>query len=438
MIDVRRIATASNCATLGIAILALSCSSGCGSAVTAGGSKAAELTPQEAGSLQERIDRVRSMNQRRYMNTREHAAWQLIHGILAYQDKLLVDHYDAGENKQRVKAIDLILSGGNVRGLTFQPRADGSLATLVEGGSKTGQGHPNQWLGYLLVDYPPRPGRAPTVTPDTKIKFRYNNGETRDFTITDMIRAAKLALRPGQESGWSLIGLTAFPELVPFDQEWDVVYEELTPADTAAKDSQDGKSEKPKPPTEKWSVQRIVEMETNISVIEQRSAPRGLMLSDEFHATSCGGTHRLIGLSVALQRYREHLRRKAEAAGEREPGEPPPLTGVWQRAEQLVALGVDTIKQQQSEGGAFSAAWLQRAGTSQDIAVRIRTTGHCLEFLALTLSSEELAQNWVAAAAFHLCDLLDQTPDMAIDCGALYHALHGLQVYREKRWGVPK
>ena len=68
--------------------------------------------------------------------------------------------------------------------------------------------------------------------------------------------------------------------------------------------------------------------------------------------------------------------------------------------------------------------------------VRIRTTGHCLEFLALTLTKAELAQPWITRAAVHLCDLFEQTKELPLDCGATYHALHGLQVYREKRWGV--
>jgi hypothetical protein len=312
------------------------------------------------------------------------------------------------------------------------PKDDGTLATVVEGGSKTGQGHPNRWLGYLLVDHPPQPPRRPTVTADTKIVYRYPGGQTRDYTIADMIRAAKLALRPGDECGWSLIGLTAFPELVPFDEEWDVTYTEQAENAPATKEGDKKEpTEKKKAPTEKWSIRRIVEMETNASVLEIASAPRGIVLHEGLHGTSCGGTHRLIGLSVALQRYRKHLVSQSK---------PPTLEGDWQKAENLVALGVETIRQFQQEDGAFSALWLQRPSTTRDITVRIRTTGHSLEFVALTLSKEELEHNdqdWVGRAALHLCDLFDQTTDMAVDCGAMYHALHALQIYREKRWGVP-
>ncbi len=384
---------------------------GCNDATQGGGVKARPAVtaiPDDEAELRARIDNVRAENVRRYMNTRDHAAWQLVHGILAYQDRLQVDHVSidpatGSERKQRVPALKLLLEHGDeVRGFTLREGENGTLATEVEGGSKSGQGHPNQWLGYLLVDYPPREGRQANVTKDTRVIYHGPAGYTKAYTIADMIRAAKMALRQGDECGWSLIGLTAFPDLVPLDEPWDIPR-------PAAKDGQ--------PTSEIWSIERILEMEC------------GYGKDEGFHTSSCGGTHRLIGLSLAVQRYQKFRRAK---------GLPDTLTGGWAKADEMVRWGVERIRQLQQEDGAFSAQWLQRAGISSDVAVRIRTTGHCLEFLSLTLPKEELAQDWVTRAAVHLCELFEQTKELPLDCGATYHALHGLQIYREKRWGVPQ
>jgi hypothetical protein len=463
---------------------------GCNNNPPAGVQARPAVTPMsdDEAELQARIDRVRDDNARRYMNTREHAAWQLVHGILAYQDQLKIR--SAPDSKEPpFPALKYLLEGGDVRGFTLQPRqaeivfkpsgqdryttrglstdrspgaderlvgqwvlaeiADPppsdlealrqkqretderngrrapaylprealsqatragkitvirdaeTLATIVEGGSKSGQGHPNQWLGYLLVDYPPPPGRQPAATWDTPVVYEEGNASRR-FTVADMLKEAKLSMRQGQESAWSLIALTAFPELVPLDEPWDVTHFETA----------DGK-----PVTEKWSIERILEMEYAYGY------------DDGFHTSSCGGTHRLIGLSLAVQRYRKYRRDK---------GLPEALTGGWSNADEMVRWGIDRIRQFQQEDGAFSAQWLQRPGMTSDVAVRIRTTGHCLEFLALTLPPEKLAEDWVTRAVVHLCELFEQTKELPLDCGATYHALHGLQVYREKRWGVPR
>ncbi len=383
---------------------------------------AATSIPDDEAELRARIDRVRAENARRYMNTRDHAAWQLVHGILAYQDQLLVDRIDPAKGSEpavRVPALKLLLEHGDeVRGFTLSPRNDGTLATQVEGGSKSGQGHPNQWLGYLLVDYPPPEGRRATVTQDTRVIYRGPEGAT-PYTVAGMIQAAKMDIRQGQECGWSLIGLTAFPDLVPLDEPWKITYSS----------TETGQPGPEKQVTEEWSIEKILSMEYASSVFDQPSSRHGIELGDGFHTTSCGGTHRLIGMSLAVQRYKKHLERQ---------GKPLALTGGWHEAERLIALAIDRIRELQQEDGAFSAQWLQRASMSSDVAVRIRTTGHCLEFLALHLKGEELAQEWVTRAAVHLCELFEQTKDLPLDCGAAYHALHGLQVYREKRWGVAK
>jgi hypothetical protein len=36
-----------------------------------------------------------------------------------------------------------------------------------------------------------------------------------------------------------------------------------------------------------------------------------------------------------------------------------------------------------------------------------------------------------------LCDLLEQTRDLPVECGGLYHTVHGLELYRVRMFGEP-
>jgi hypothetical protein len=54
------------------------------------------------------------------------------------------------------------------------------------------------------------------------------------------------------------------------------------------------------------------------------------------------------------------------------------------------------------------------------------------EVLALALDDERLAEPWVARAAERLVSLMEQTADLDVECGGLYHAAHGLALYRHR------
>jgi hypothetical protein len=55
-----------------------------------------------------------------------------------------------------------------------------------------------------------------------------------------------------------------------------------------------------------------------------------------------------------------------------------------------------------------------------------------LEVLALSLDDERLAESWVRRAAERLVSLMEQTADLDVECGGLYHAAHGLALYRSR------
>jgi hypothetical protein len=55
------------------------------------------------------------------------------------------------------------------------------------------------------------------------------------------------------------------------------------------------------------------------------------------------------------------------------------------------------------------------------------------------MDDQELRQEWVTRAVVSLCELLQATESVELDCGALYHAIHGLVLYRQRRFedGAP-
>ena len=137
---------------------------------------------------------------------------------------------------------------------------------------------------------------------------------------------------------------------------------------------------------------------------------------------ACGGTHRLIGLSIALNNYLA-----------RNPGAE--LTGGWEAARRRIDWAVDQAKATQSPKGAFSIAFFFRPANSTNIDEHLAATGHILEFLAFALPKKQLEAPWIQKAVVYLCGVLERTRHLDLECGALYHAAHGLVLYREKVFG---
>lgn len=311
-------------------------------------------------SIRDRLDQVLDFTlQKRHLNTRDHAAWQVVHGILVYgrDFKIYVDG-------KLVPALDYLLHGGELSGWHLFVTEHG-VGSKVEGGTKTGQGHEDQWLGYLSQC---------GITPDEQLIVK---GET--YTINDMVNEAKWHLQDGIEATWTLM---AFSTWLPLDARWP------------AKDGQE------------WTIEKIVAME----------------LKPDLAESACGGTHRLYGLTTALNRYRR----------EHEHAE---LTGPWLQAQEKIQECIKKAHEFQQPDGSFSTNYFERPATSPEIANRIHSTGHTLEFIVLASSDEQLAQPWIARAALQLVELLELTQDEPLECGALYHAVHGLQMYRNRRFG---
>ena len=204
--------------------------------------------------------------------------------------------------------------------------------------------------------------------------------EGRQFTVADLIEEEKLACKPATELTFSLIALAHY---LPTDATWT---------------SRDG---------EQWSLARLVEEEI---VQPIRGAP-------------CGGTHRLFGLSYGCQR-------RLRLTGQ--------LDGVYLRADRYVRDFQNfTLTRLQNGDGSFSTEWFKYAADrDDDVDRKIQTTGHILEWLVSSLDQDKLYDPRVVAAAEFLCRALSREPSREWKLGPLGHALHALNIYQERAWGV--
>jgi hypothetical protein len=318
----------------------------------------------------------------RRLNTKDHAAWQIMHGALAFgRDFQIEVPTDEPGEVEIVSAVDYALSGRRMNGWNFQPGAPDpesgrtGLRAILEAGSKTGQGHSDQWLGYLS---------GCGLKPDQTIVV-----DNRTYNVEDLISQAELDVPRNveREYSWTVMGLSVYR---PSDYEW------------VASDGQ------------WWSVERLVEIE----------------LEHDLAASACGGTHRMVGLTMALNRHLADLKEMQERGeGQFE------LEGVWKQVDDRVKQCIDDAHRNQNADGSFSSNYFQRGGVTRDLTQSMGTTGHVLEFLAYAMTEEQLREPWVRRAALHLSTLLESTKDVPLECGALYHGAHGLVLYRERVFG---
>lgn len=137
-------------------------------------------------------------------------------------------------------------------------------------------------------------------------------------------------------------------------------------------------------------------------------------LNQSVENAACGGTHRLFGLSWV---YHMHLQKGGKTEG------------VWQVVADKTKKYAELAKKFQNPDGTFSTSFFKGPGNDKDKNLRINTTGHILEWLALALSDEELRLPWVQEAVSALCLQILDLQGASIDGGGMYHAVHGLLIY---------
>jgi hypothetical protein len=136
---------------------------------------------------------------------------------------------------------------------------------------------------------------------------------------------------------------------------------------------------------------------------------------------ACGGTHRLFGLTWV---YHLHLQHGGKTVG------------VWKDVEACIARFKALARKYQNRDGSFSTNYFRGPGNVRDTQQRMATTGHILEWLALALSDAELREPWVQDAVNALVLMILENRAKGLDGGALYHAAHGLEIYRARVFGT--
>ena len=347
---------------VGLAIALVALGGGCQKPAPPLTSQAQEALPSDE-QLRDRLDKALEFAfANRHLNTKDQAAWQIVHGALVYGRDYKIYHEGT-----LVPALDYLLAGGVLRGWTMH-KGDHGLEAVLEPGSKTGQGHEDQWLGYLSQC---------GLAPDEKIVVA-----GQSYTIQDLITQAQWDIYDGMEATWTLM---AFSKYLPTDVQW------------TAKDGT------------QWNLERIVRMESTQNLDE----------------SACGGTHRLYALAVARNQYLASGGKLSDEAD-----------NAWRMAQEKILSAVTAAQQYQQPDGSFSTNYFSRPATSAEIDTRISTTGHAFEFLLVALDDKQIVEPWVARAAIHLLGCLEKTQKFDLECGALYHAVHGLDLYRTRRFGA--
>ncbi len=348
------------------ALLVLAVSAGCEQAPTAAAPAPLPSDEELRQALDDAIDFTR---QKRRLDVQDQAAWQIMHGALAYKRDfpVLVDG-------KEVSAVDYVLQGGRMNGwnvtrgdLLDEKTGRYGVRALYEPGSKTGQGHYDQWMGYLS---------DAGLKLDEPIVV-----EGKQHTIEDYILQIERDVPrvSNREYTWTLMALTAFH---PTSYEW------------TASDGQ------------KWSIEKLIEIELQYAIDD----------------SPCGGTHRMYALALARNR---HL-----AGGGK-------LDGIWQEVQEKIDFEIGRARDAQIADGSLSPHYFQRPGMVSDITDWMASSGHVFEVLAEALDKEQLQDEWVKRAAAKLCSQFKATRPIDVECAKLFHAAHGLVLYREKVFGPP-
>lgn len=198
--------------------------------------------------------------------------------------------------------------------------------------------------------------------------------EGQKFTVADLIEHEKLTCRPRTELTFKLIALTHY---LQSDDKWL---------------SNDG---------QEWDIPRLIKEE----------------LAQPIIGAACGGTHRLTGFSYAV--------RKREQRKE-------PISGQWSRAKKFIEDYHEYTFKLQNPDGSFSTAWFAGREDNGPPTRRLETTGHITEWLAYSLTKDELTDPRMVKAVDYLATLLIENRHEKWGIGPLGHGLHALALYDER------
>jgi hypothetical protein len=140
-------------------------------------------------------------------------------------------------------------------------------------------------------------------------------------------------------------------------------------------------------------------------------------LDEPMDKAACGGTHRLFDLSWV---HHVHLARGGKTEG------------IWKDVAANTVRYQQLAKKLQNADGSFSTDFFNGPGKDTTAERRINTSGHILEWLALSLSDAQLREPWVEEAANAVALMILASRNDSVEGGTLYHAAHGLLIYHAR------
>jgi hypothetical protein len=197
----------------------------------------------------------------------------------------------------------------------------------------------------------------------------------QEFTVRDLVQYEQKTCKPSMELTFKLLGLSHY---LPLNETWT---------------AEDGGA---------WSVERLLRLELRQPINGQQT---------------CGGTHRLMAI---------HL---ASAKRIREGGE---ITGAWLAAAKYTEDYHEYAFSLINPDGSCSTEWLERRAALDDPQRRVQTTGHVLEWLAVSLPDEKLRNEKVVGSFAYLAALLRVDIGETWAVGPRAHALRALRVYHDR------
>ncbi|MBN1853060.1 MAG: hypothetical protein JW829_10065, partial [Pirellulales bacterium] len=309
--------------------------------------------PEE--DLKNRVRRVIAFYKKPRLNTRDHCPWEILHDIIANgtEAQVLVD----GPTGKPITSIGWLCFNRPAHGLQLLYLKADRMGTKQGPGV---QGHDGQFLAALaqarvMRNYPVHVGG-------------------REFTVEGLVQYEQNTCYSHSELTFKLIGLNHY----------------LDP-DAAWKNDRG----------EDWSISRMVREE----------------LAQPIHGVTCGGTHRLVAMSLAVQ--------KRQKLGL-------PIDGDFARAEKVVRGYQQVTFQLQNRDGSFSTEWFRGPGSNPNLERRLRTSGHLLEWVLMTLPTDQLRHPNVQRGVAYMANLLWETRYQAWDAGYLCHAVHAMNLYDQR------
>lgn len=266
-----------------------------------------------------------------------------------------------------ISAVDYLCANGIGHDRKLMTFDSSGLAVAVGIGF---QGHEGQLLAIL----------AQVKTPlDHPLQV-----QDQTLTLRDLVEFEKLSCRPNTELTFKLIGLLNY---VNSDEEW---------TDSTGS---------------KWNLSRLIFEE----------------LKQPINGAACGGIHRLMGLSYAVETRKSRNE---------------PVDGQWKRAEAFVESHLQKVFRLQNPDGGFSTEFFEGKSNSQDRIRQIYSTGHVMEWLSIAMSDEQLERPEVGRMLDFLLDLLEKEyrPQSELngnDVGPKGHALRALRLYELRVFGEP-